>query len=77
MLHPSYISTCLANSICQIAWHASGGLALQFIEKPNDLTTAFDKSGIESKFAGQCTNWAAYYTVFNKNLKATQEDSGI
>ncbi|KAL3421006.1 multicopper oxidase [Phlyctema vagabunda] len=62
---------------CHIAWHASGGLALQFIEKPNELVRSFKKSGILEQYAESCTNWGAYYTVFNKNNHAEQDDSGI
>ncbi|KAF7546075.1 hypothetical protein G7Z17_g8688 [Cylindrodendrum hubeiense] len=62
---------------CHIAWHASGGLALQFVESPDKIGPAFKKSGILSKYSETCANWGAYYTVFNKNNNATQEDSGI
>ncbi|CAM1508905.1 Fc.00g026440.m01.CDS01 [Cosmosporella sp. VM-42] len=62
---------------CHIAWHASGGLALQFVESADRIGAAFKKSGILPKYAETCANWGAYYTVFNKNNNATQEDSGI
>ncbi|KPM44117.1 Laccase-2 [Neonectria ditissima] len=62
---------------CHIAWHASGGLALQFVESPKQIGPAFKKSGIFSKYSETCANWGAYYAVFNKNHNATQEDSGI
>ncbi|XEU97590.1 hypothetical protein FSHL1_002876 [Fusarium sambucinum] len=62
---------------CHIAWHASGGLALQFVESPREIGPAFQKSDIVPHYAEQCNNWAAYYTMFNKNENATQEDSGI
>ncbi|KAF4996638.1 hypothetical protein FGRMN_4384 [Fusarium graminum] len=62
---------------CHIAWHASGGLALQFVESPREIGPAFRKSGIVPKYSETCANWAAYYTMFNKNENATQEDSGI
>ncbi|KAF4487290.1 Dihydrogeodin oxidase [Colletotrichum fructicola] len=62
---------------CHIAWHASGGLALQFIESPKEIGPAFAKSGVASKFSEQCTNWAAHYTLYNKNFHAEQDDSGI
>ncbi|KAJ0308886.1 hypothetical protein COL516b_003441 [Colletotrichum fioriniae] len=60
-----------------IAWHASGGLALQFIEQPEKLSRQFGESGRVDEFSKTCTNWAAYYTMFNKNYNATQDDSGI
>ncbi|KAK1624116.1 Cupredoxin [Colletotrichum phormii] len=62
---------------CHIAWHASGGLALQFIEQPEKLSRQFGDSGKVEDFSKTCTNWAAYYTMFNKNYNATQDDSGI
>ncbi|KAJ0362261.1 hypothetical protein COL154_006363 [Colletotrichum chrysophilum] len=62
---------------CHIAWHASGGLALQFIESPKDIGPAFAKSGRMPQFAETCTNWAAHYTLFNKFNDAVQDDSGI
>lgn len=67
----------IANHSVQIAWHASGGLALQFIEKSKEIKTLYQKSGISKAYSEQCTNWGAYYTVFNKNNDAVQEDSGI
>ncbi|KAL9091938.1 MAG: hypothetical protein Q9165_004690 [Trypethelium subeluteriae] len=62
---------------CHIAWHASGGLALQFVESPDQIGPAFNNSGIVGKYSENCANWGAFYTVFNKNNGATQEDSGI
>ncbi|KAF4459220.1 laccase precursor [Fusarium albosuccineum] len=62
---------------CHIAWHASGGLALQFIESPEEIGPMFRNSGILPKYSEMCTNWGAYYTMFNKNNGTTQEDSGI
>ncbi|RKK84555.1 hypothetical protein BFJ71_g14508 [Fusarium oxysporum] len=62
---------------CHIAWHASGGLALQFVESPREIGPVFQNSGIIPKYSEQCNNWAAYYTMFNKNENATQGDSGI
>ena len=67
----------LTTNTRKIAWHASGGLALQFVEKPDEIGPLFEKSGVIPKFSETCTNWGAYYTIFNKNLGATQEDSGI
>ncbi|KAH6869777.1 multicopper oxidase-domain-containing protein [Thelonectria olida] len=62
---------------CHIAWHASGGLALQFVESPDKIGPLFERSGIVHKFSDSCNNWGAYYTMFNKNNNAKQEDSGI
>ncbi|KAI8161166.1 Dihydrogeodin oxidase [Colletotrichum sp. SAR 10_71] len=62
---------------CHIAWHASGGLALQFIESPDKIGPMFKDSGRVPQFSETCTNWAAHYTLFNKNHDAEQDDSGI
>ena len=62
---------------CHIAWHASGGLALQFVEKPGKISQLFRQSGVIPRYSEKCTNWGAYYSVFNKPNNATQEDSGI
>ncbi|KAK1964426.1 Cupredoxin, partial [Colletotrichum sublineola] len=62
---------------CHIAWYASGGLALQFIESPGKIGPMFKGSGRVPQFSETCTNWAAHYTLFNKNHNATQDDSGI
>ncbi|KAF2151547.1 multicopper oxidase [Myriangium duriaei CBS 260.36] len=62
---------------CHIAWHASGGLALQFIENYSKLADLFRRSGQIDRFSRTCVNWAAYYTLYNKNDGALQDDSGI
>ncbi|RBQ79635.1 hypothetical protein FVER14953_12658 [Fusarium verticillioides] len=62
---------------CHIAFHASGGLALQFIESPRTIGPMFKNSGILPTYSETCANWAAYYTMFNKHNNATQDDSGI
>lgn len=62
---------------CHLAWHASGGLGLQFVESPDKIGPLFQSSGIVPKFSETCANWGAYYTVFNKENGALQDDSGI
>ncbi|KAJ4079612.1 hypothetical protein NW760_015067 [Fusarium oxysporum] len=62
---------------CHIAWHASGRLALQFVESPREIGPAFKISGIVPKYSETCADWSAYYTIFNQKENATQEDSGI
>ncbi|KAK4148794.1 laccase [Chaetomidium leptoderma] len=45
---------------CHIAWHVSGGLSVQFLERPNDLRqrlTAADKAD----FNRVCNAWRAYW----------------
>jgi FtsP/CotA-like multicopper oxidase with cupredoxin domain len=62
---------------CHIAWHASGGLAMQFLERPGDIPAG--KYAAAGK--GQCDNYNSYATTapFNllggdSGLKARRED---
>ncbi|KAJ2892353.1 uncharacterized protein MKZ38_009949 [Zalerion maritima] len=54
---------------CHIAWHASEGLALEFVESQGQIAVGMTDSDI---FMDQCDAWADWYPdVF------VQEDSGI
>lgn len=55
---------------CHIAWHASEGLGLEFVESQNQITMALaDKEDFEDT----CTQWDAY-TPTEIYL---QDDSGV
>ncbi|KAH8589692.1 laccase from botrytis Aclada At 1.67 A resolution [Bisporella sp. PMI_857] len=55
---------------CHIAWHASQGFALQFVESESQIVSTFaDETG----FQDTCTNWNSYTTV----QLYEQDDSGI
>jgi hypothetical protein len=43
---------------CHIAWHASGGLSMQFLERPDDIPTA--SYALSDSFQGQCNNYASF-----------------
>lgn len=43
---------------CHIAWHVDGGLALQWIERPDDITSSGYTSA--SEFKNECSTYAAY-----------------
>lgn len=43
---------------CHIAWHVDGGLALQWIERPDDMSSSGYTS--QSEFEDQCTAYASY-----------------
>lgn len=62
---------------CHIAWHASSGLALQFVEQASRIKPLMQAAGILGDFAEQCSQWATYYKSVNEPAGATQEDSGI
>jgi hypothetical protein len=43
---------------CHIAWHASGGLSMQFVERPNDIPAA--TYALSDSFQSQCNKYGAY-----------------
>jgi hypothetical protein len=58
---------------CHIAWHASGGLAMQFLERPSEIPAA--KYALSSSFQGQCNNYEAFAATAPFSLLGA--DSGI
>jgi len=62
---------------CHIAWHASSGLALQFVEQPKKIPGLMENAGVLPSFETRCGNWTDYYSNVNVPDGATQEDSGI
>ncbi|KUJ13616.1 Cu-oxidase-domain-containing protein [Mollisia scopiformis] len=62
---------------CHIAWHASDGLALQFIEQPNKIKGLLTNAGVLPEFSQRCDEWSDWYTEVNEKVDALQEDSGI
>ena len=57
---------------CHIAWHASAGLALQFVERAADIDTYIGPS-VVTDYEERCNAWTAYYD----DSQAKQSDSGI
>ncbi|KAJ5679257.1 hypothetical protein N7462_007501 [Penicillium macrosclerotiorum] len=56
---------------CHIAWHASQSLALQFVERPEEISQLVQP--IATDVRSSCAKWEAYYSeAFHK-----QDDSGI
>lgn len=55
---------------CHIAWHASQGLSLEFVEDQSDIAVTLTDT---DTFMDQCSSWDAYTTseIF------PQDDSGI
>ncbi|KAK6347490.1 hypothetical protein TWF718_005331 [Orbilia javanica] len=65
---------------CHIAWHASAGLALQFIERFDDIRTpAISPLGIVEPFKEQCSAWGGFYDngCEFQGYVPLQDDSGI
>ncbi|MCJ1439505.1 hypothetical protein MMC27_008899 [Xylographa pallens] len=57
---------------CHIAWHASAGLALQFVERAADIGQYIEPSVVKD-YEERCEAWTAYYD----DSQAKQSDSGI
>jgi len=57
---------------CHIAWHASAGLALQFVEREREIKQFVGKSVVR-EYEDRCRAWAAWY----KRSPAKQADAGI
>lgn len=55
---------------CHIAWHSSQGLAMQFVEREDEIGATITKG---EDAAEQCAAWDAY----SSDMIYTQEDSGI
>jgi hypothetical protein len=57
---------------CHIAFHASAGLAVQFVEREKEILN-FMPSDAVSKYKNQCADWRNFYS----SSPAKQADSGI
>ncbi|RVD89195.1 uncharacterized protein DFL_000211 [Arthrobotrys flagrans] len=65
---------------CHIAWHASAGLALQFIERFDDIRTPYiSPYEIVEPFYEQCSAWGGFYDhkCEFQGYVPLQDDSGI
>jgi hypothetical protein len=58
---------------CHIAWHVSGGLAVDFLERPGDLKNIITAADAAS-YNSNCAAWDAYYPALDPYK---QDDSGI
>lgn len=58
---------------CHIAWHASQGLALEFVESQNSYDMG---NSDQSVFEDQCSAWASYMAT-DTYINSPQDDSGI
>jgi len=66
---------------CHIAWHASSGLALEWVERPQDIPGLMDSvPGLREEQEAQCDRWRAHeesHCQWTPGAPAYQEDSGI
>ncbi len=62
---------------CHIAWHASSGLALQFIEQPGKIKGLLQRNHVLGGLEDRCEEWSKWYTNVNEKKGALQEDSGV
>ena len=62
---------------CHIAFHASDGFALQYLEQPSKLRPLMDQFGVVPDFTNRCNAWTEWYDTVNIPAQAIQADSGI
>lgn len=64
---------------CHIAFHASSGLALQYVEQASKLRPLMDQAGamVSAEFQERCDTWREWYDGVSIPSNATQADSGI
>jgi hypothetical protein len=55
---------------CHIAWHASEGLAMEFVERIDEIP---GNVGVTQQWDDNCAAWQTYQSEVNPD----QEDSGI
>jgi hypothetical protein len=58
---------------CHIAWHVSGGLSLQYLERPLEIPGIYGSQVADSSFKNQCSNWKQYAAT----MVYPQSDSGL
>ncbi|CAK7236310.1 laccase, multicopper oxidase, benzenediol:oxygen oxidorectuctase [Sporothrix curviconia] len=58
---------------CHIAWHVSGGLAVNFVERPADFAAGVSAAD-KTAFSNQCAAWNKYYPSHDPDH---QDDSGL
>ena len=58
---------------CHIAWHVSGGLSLQYLERPDDIPGLFGSVVQGADYAKTCNNWKKYAS----GSVYKQSDSGL
>lgn len=62
---------------CHIAWHASAGLGLQYIEQPSKIKGLMDSAGVLPEYQDQCKEWKEWYSTVNIPSDNMEDDSGV
>lgn len=63
---------------CHIAWHVSGGMALEYVERPEEIPALMNST--KAGFEAQCKKWRDHEAKgcdWSPGLPAYQEDSGV
>ena len=55
---------------CHIAWHVSEGLAMEFVERIDEIP---GNVGVTQQWQDTCQDWAAYQVAVNP----PRDDSGV
>lgn len=58
---------------CHIAWHVSGGLSLQYLERPSEIPGAYGSQVSGSAYQDTCSAWKKYAPT----MVYPQSDSGL
>lgn len=79
---PVYLSrlltTCSSRLVhCHIAWHASEGLSLEFVENQSEISSLSVQDPDATTLADTCTSWQSYTAGGVDNNFFGQDDSGI
>jgi len=66
---------------CHIAWHTSSGLALQWVERPNDIQALMNRDpSVKPEFEERCHQWQMHEASkceWKQGFIAKQGDSGV
>ena len=62
---------------CHVAFHASSGLVMQFIEQPGKIKSLLQRNQVLGSLEERCEDWTRWYTTMNEKKGALQEDSGV
>ena len=62
---------------CHIAWHASAGLSLQFIEQQSKIKGLMEEAEALPQLTKRCEDWTEHYDTVNIPKGVLQDDSGI
>lgn len=58
---------------CHMAWHASGGLALQYLERPSEIAGLYGSAINGQQYKDTCSAWKTY----SASSIYKQDDSGL